>query len=72
MMISHDLLIDVLFRGRAYLDPGSGSILIQVLVAGLLGGAFLIKTYWRKLTSLFTRKNNTEKSLNNDSADDGR
>jgi hypothetical protein len=40
---------------RAYLDPGSGSFLIQLLVAALLGGLFLLKTYWRKITGFFGR-----------------
>lgn len=39
----------------AYLDPGSGSFLIQLLLAGGLGAAFLIKTYWRKIKALFTK-----------------
>lgn len=43
----------------AYLDPGSGSFIIQMLLAGGLGLAFLIKTYWRKIKSLF-QKNNGE------------
>jgi hypothetical protein len=40
----------------AYLDPGSGSFLIQLLLAGGLGAAFLIKTYWRKIKALFSKK----------------
>lgn len=39
----------------AYLDPGSGSFLIQLLLAGGLGAAFLLKTYWRKIKSLFSK-----------------
>ena len=39
----------------AYLDPGSGSYLIQILIAALLGGAFVIKSFWRQITSYFTR-----------------
>lgn len=39
----------------AYLDPGSGSYLIQLLIAALLGGAFVIKSFWRQITSFFTR-----------------
>lgn len=39
----------------AYLDPGSGSFLIQMLLAGGLGAAFLIKTYWRKIRALFIK-----------------
>lgn len=28
----------------AYLDPGSGSMLLQLLIAGLLSGMFLLKS----------------------------
>ncbi len=33
----------------AYLDPGSGSMIFQGLVAAIFSGLFLIKTYWRKI-----------------------
>ena len=42
-------------RPQAYLDPGSGSFLIQLLIAGLVGAGFLIKVYWKKIKGLFTR-----------------
>ncbi len=44
-----------LLRPQAYLDPGSGSFLIQLLIAGLVGAGFLIKAYWKKIKALFTR-----------------
>jgi len=34
---------------QAYIDPGTGGLLIQSLVAALVGGFFLIKVYWNKL-----------------------
>jgi hypothetical protein len=34
-----------------YLDPGTGSFLIQLALAGLLGALFVIKTYWEKIKS---------------------
>lgn len=37
----------------AYIDPGSGSILIQVILASCLGGMVV---FWSKIKSLFTRK----------------
>ena len=36
-------------RAEAYLDPGTGSFIIQMLVAGVAGSLFLLKTYWQKL-----------------------
>jgi len=40
----------------AYLDPGSGSYILQVLLGTLLGGSYLIKVYWEKIKSFFSRK----------------
>ncbi len=33
----------------AYLDAGSGSIILQALVGGTLAGIFLLKSYWTRL-----------------------
>lgn len=37
----------------AYLDPGYGSYLWQLLIAGLLGALFSLKMFGRKIASLF-------------------
>lgn len=36
----------------AYLDPGSGSMLVQLLVGGVAAAAVAIKLYWYKLLRL--------------------
>jgi hypothetical protein len=38
----------------AYIDPGSGSFLLQVLIASLLTVSFIIKTWWRNIKATFT------------------
>lgn len=38
-----------------YIDPGSGSYLVQVIIAAILGGLFWFKNLWRRLRSFFTR-----------------
>ena len=40
---------------RYYLDPGTGSMLLQILLAALLAVPFLIKAYWKKIKAFFTR-----------------
>jgi hypothetical protein len=44
----------------AYIDAGTGSLLLQLLVGGVLGSLFIIKVFWRNLVSfvgrLFGRK----------------
>jgi hypothetical protein len=39
----------------AYLDPGSGSYIFQLIIAGVVGLGFLVKVYWGKITAFFTR-----------------
>lgn len=36
----------------AYVDPGSGSFVLQALVAALAGAAVLINAYWRKIKQI--------------------
>jgi len=38
----------------AYLDPGSGSFLLQMIIAGLIAASFAIKTFWRNIKNFFT------------------
>lgn len=40
-----------------YLDPGSASVALQVLVAALFGALFFVKMMWRRIVGLFTGKN---------------
>lgn len=42
----------------SYLDPGSGSLIIQILVAGLLSLTFFVGMFWRKIKGLlgFSKK----------------
>jgi hypothetical protein len=43
-------------RPLAYLDPGSGSYLLQLLVAAILGAALALRVYWSRIKRIFTRK----------------
>ena len=38
-------------RAEAYLDPGTGSFLIQAVVAVLAGVAVALRTYWSRVKS---------------------
>jgi hypothetical protein len=40
----------------AYIEPGTGSMIIQSLIAVIAGGLFALKTYWYKLKIFFSRK----------------
>lgn len=38
-----------------YLDPGTGSYLVQLLIASLLGAGVVIRLFWKQITGLFHR-----------------
>jgi hypothetical protein len=38
----------------AYLDPGSGSFLIQIIVASLVGVSFFAKMFWKNIKLFFS------------------
>ncbi len=44
----------------AYLDPGTGSYIFQILIAGLLGSTFFLKSAIKKIINKFRKKNNDE------------
>lgn len=37
---------------HAYLDPGTGSFLVQMLIGGIAAGAAAISLYWSRLKAL--------------------
>tara|TARA_Y100000590_G_scaffold290537_1_gene327045 strand:+ start:5005 stop:5169 length:165 start_codon:yes stop_codon:yes gene_type:complete len=40
----------------AYIDPGSGSLILQMILGALVGVGIAIKIYWFKLKEKFSRK----------------
>ena len=42
----------------AYLDPGTGSMLLQGLIAGIAGGLVTIRLYWDRLKAFFAARRN--------------
>jgi hypothetical protein len=48
-------------KAYAYLDPGTGSYLFQLIIAGVIGGLFAVKLFWTKIV-LFFKKSFSRKS----------
>lgn len=46
--------LDGLLKPAAYLDPGSGSYLLQLFIAGALGALFAIRHYWSRIKDFFS------------------
>jgi len=47
---------------QLYLDPGSGSFLIQVLIAAIAGASIAIGANWSKIKRLLGKKKNKEQT----------
>ena len=48
-IITLTLIFVLCFPAYAYLDPGTGSYFIQIIIATLLGAMYAIKHYWYKI-----------------------
>jgi hypothetical protein len=47
-------------NAHAYLDPGTGSYVFQVVAGALLGAAVALKVFWSRLWGFFTRRSNRQ------------
>ena len=64
------LLATYLLSGLAtpdlYLDPGSGSVLLQVLLAAILGAGVVLRSQWARIKSLFKGKDASEEDADDE------
>ncbi len=55
-------------EAHAYIDPSTGSYLLQMLLAGLLAAAFAVKMFWQNLKA--TARRLFAKDRSHDAGDD--
>lgn len=58
-MLDH-LTIGLPHSAIAYLDGGTGSMILQIAMAGLLSAGYVIKTRWQHFKSFFVRKSDRQ------------
>ncbi|MBV6393552.1 MAG: hypothetical protein KPEEDBHJ_02794 [Anaerolineales bacterium] len=61
------ILISYPLSPELYLDPGSGSIVLQMIIAAILGAGVIIRSQWSKIKRWFGGK----PAEDNDAEDDG-
>lgn len=44
---------------HAYLDPGTGSLILQALIAGIAAALAAVKIFWLKITIFFGKVRNS-------------
>ena len=65
-------LIGSLNKDLAYLDPGSGSFILQILLATLLASLLFMKSFWRKVLGIFKKSSSDDEDAtsNKDNGDE--
>ena len=58
----------ILFNNKAfaYLDPGTGSIIVQMIIGGLVGVGIAIKVFWYRIKTALSpgfKKNNSDDEI---------
>ena len=51
---------------RAYLDPGSGSMIVQAVIGSVIGGGYVIKSFWFRITSSLRKPVKESEKTDND------
>jgi hypothetical protein len=64
------VLIGSLNKDLAYLDPGSGSFILQILLATLLASLFFMKTFWRRVVGYFKKPSSPDLDESQDTSID--
>ncbi len=54
---------------HAYIDPGTGSLILQGLIAAIAGIAVTAGVYWDRLKAFFRRRGKPENGLDDDGQD---
>lgn len=53
------VLLTVALPLHAYTDPGTGSLILQLLIAGFAGSLFYVRKIYRVFSNYFTKKCHT-------------
>lgn len=57
-------------EAQAYLDPGTGAMLVQLLLGGVAGALVVVKLYWSRLREVTARMMRGDKEMAEDGTAD--
>jgi len=49
--------------GYGYIDLGSGSYIIQLIIAGFVGFSLSVRIFWKKIKTRFSNKTKADKTI---------
>ena len=64
------LLLSAMSRDAdAYMDPGTGAYIFQMLIAGLVGASFALKIFWKQIKAFFSGRGPRDNDQDSESDD---
>lgn len=70
MFLITAVLSNVFSGTQLYLDPGSGSILIQLVIAAVAAAGIFFATSWRRIKKMFLRRKGESEAVREEDEDD--
>ena len=73
---SADVIVGLLLLGamtgpaQAYLDPGTGAMILQIVLGGIAGAAVVLRLYWSKIKDFLGRGRVQQKAAEGRQDDD--
>ena len=56
LWLTAGLWLVVIPSAAAYLDPGTGSVVFQAVIAGAMAASVGVKVFWGRIRNLFNRR----------------
>mgnify|MGYP000246916578 CR=1 len=66
LIVSIEVYFSATFPALAYIDPGSGSFLLQIIGAAIVGILFYFRTFREWLQSFFSKKSRPNSESENE------
>ena len=62
-------LFSYIIRMFAYIDPGTGSIILQAIVAGIVGAVIAVKLFWHRIMVFLGLRENDKSDITDEEKD---
>jgi hypothetical protein len=62
LAVATGLSVTAITPAQAYLDPGTGSMILQLILGGVAGALIVLKLYWHRFLSFFGRGDSSTNS----------
>lgn len=56
------IFLNGLLKPQEYLDPGTGSFIIQIIISSIVGLLYLLRVYWGKIVGIFKKNDASAES----------